>query len=293
MKVLLTGANGYVGSYLIGALMSAGFSVTTLTRKSHLREGTVNFVVDEYCPAAVSPCLVGQDVVIHLAGLAHQISKNKDAAEALYMRVNVEQTLMLAREAKKAGIKRFIFMSSIKVNGESTTAGVPFRADMIPAPEDAYGRSKWAAEQALSALFEGSHTELVIIRPPLIWGGEAKGNLRLLQKLVALRIPLPIGRINNRRDLVSLKNLSSFICVLIGHPGAAAQTFLVSDGVARNLAQIVQLSANQGVAPWIVNCPVWIIGKLARISGLEKRLTGNLEVDIQPACESLGWAPGA
>lgn len=290
MNILLTGANGYVGSYLIGALLFEGHCVTTLTRRPFAREGTHNVIVGGYNSALLSPHMVGQDVVIHLAGLAHS-SGNKETLSSLYMQVNVDQSLTLAQEAKAAGVKRFVFISSIKVNGEATVAGSPFRADMMPSPEDAYGKSKWAAEQALMKLFKDSQTELVIVRPPLVWGGDVKGNLLLLRKLTTWGVPLPIGSLKNRRDLVSLENLSSFICVLVHHPQAAGQTFLVSDGMARNLAQIVVLNANQGNKPRILRFPEWFIVRLARLFGMERRLVGNLEVDISPSYYLLGWLP--
>ncbi len=291
MNILVTGANGYVGSYLLGALLSEGHCVTTLTRRPYIRDNTANVVIDNYSPSEIFPSMIGQDVVIHLAGLAHQVSHDKEAAEALYQQVNVKHSLMLANEAKKAGVKRLVFISSIKVNGESTVAEIPFRADMNPAPENAYGRSKLAAEQSLAVLLEGSQTELVIVRPPLVWGGDVKGNLSLLRKLVVWGVPLPIAGIKNKRDLVSLENLSSFICVLVHHPRAAGQTFLVSDGMARNLAQIVALNANKDAKLRILRCPEWVIIKLARLFGMEKRLMGNLEVDIRPSCLLLGWLP--
>jgi UDP-glucose 4-epimerase len=294
MKVLVTGANGYLGRALCPFLMRRGYSVTTLTRQPWLLPGTTNHLVALNDVAGLHNYLQGQEVVIHLAALAHQAGQETAAMESLYWSVNVEKTKILAHAALAAGVKRFIYISSIKVNGESTT-GIPYRFDSPPEPEDLYGRSKWAAEQLLHELFTGTATELVIIRPPLIWGDTMKGNLALLQKLVRWRVPLPFGTVNNRRDLVSLHNLCSLISLVVLHPKAAGQTLLVSDGVPRTTADIIRLvSAYQGKPANIVNCPSWVFGFLIAlpvIGGKFRKLTTNLAVDISPTCELLDWQP--
>ncbi len=289
MNLLITGANGYLGRSLCPLLIAAGHSVATLTRKAWLQPHSCNFLWSSGLPAA----LKGVDVVIHMAALAHQPGRESPETEALYYSVNVQQTRQLAAEALAQGVKRFIYISSIKVNGEATRS--PYRYDSPPQPEDCYGRSKWAAEQALHELLDGSPTELVIIRPPLIWGGKVKGNLAILQQWVRWRLPLPFGSIQNRRDLVSLDNLGSLIRLVINHPQAAGQTFLVSDGVARSTADIVRLVTPPDSPPaLILPCPAWLFTCLSRlpvIGSRLKKLTGNLEVDIRPTCERLGWSP--
>lgn len=290
MNLLVTGANGYLGRYLCPVLIAAGHNLATLTRKEWLEPQVKNYV----WAFGLQPAVQGVEVVIHLAALAHQVGRQSPETEALYYSVNVEQTRQLARAALAEGVKRFIYVSSIKVNGEATSES-PYRYDSPPQPEDSYGRSKWAAEQALHELFDGSPTELVIIRPPLIWGGEMKGNLALLQKWARWRLPLPFGSIQNRRDLVSLQNLCNLIALVITHPQAGGQTLLVSDGVARTTADIVRLVTEPGVGPaLIIPCPAWVFKLFTRfplIGGRLKKLGGNLEVDITPTCELLGWSP--
>jgi nucleoside-diphosphate-sugar epimerase len=294
MKVLVTGANGYLGRALCPVLLARGHAITTLTRQPWLLPGTTNHLFLKDDKARLDEALLGQEVIIHLAALAHQAGQETPAMRSRYWSVNVEQTKVLAQAAVKAGVKRFIYISSIKVNGESTSSA-PYRYDDAPRPEDLYGQSKWAAEQMLRELLAGTDTELVIIRPPLIWGGAVKGNLALLQALVRFKVPLPFGRIQNRRDLVSLDNLCSLINVVIAHPKAAGKTLLVSDGLARTTADIIKLvAANAGKKANIVNCPLWVLRLLNRlpvIGGRLQKLTGNLAVDIAPTCELLNWQP--
>lgn len=288
MKLLVTGANGYLGKALCPLLIEQGHALTTLTRHPFPQMGADNQVIDWSDINALKHSLIGQEVVIHLAALAHQAGKT----EADYWTVNVTQTASLAQAAVEAGVKRLIFISSIKVNGEETQ-GQPFRAEAPPHPEDAYGRSKWAAEQVLRKTCTGTSTDWVILRPPLIWGGTMKGNLALLQRWVRWKIPLPFGGIANKRDIVSLDNLCGLIQCVIDHPHAAGQTFLVSDGVTRSTADIVRLVAGEG-RPFIVPCPTWALKGLLRLPVIGPRLrklTTNLEVDITPTCDQLGWRP--
>ncbi len=294
MNVLVTGANGYLGRSLCPFLLGKGHSVTTLTRTPWELSGTTNMIVTWQEKEALRDCVDGQEVVVHLAALAHQPGRENEAMKSRYWSVNVNQTELLAQAALSAGVKRFIYISSIKVNGEATITS-PYRFDSHPAPEDLYGRSKWAAEELLRKLFAGTATELVIIRPPLIWGGVMKGNLALLQALVRWGAPLPFGAVHNRRDLVSLHNLCSLISVVVSHPKAAGQTLLVSDGISRTTAEIIRLvSAGVGKRANIISCPSSILELLAVmpfIGGKLKKLTGNLEVDISPTCELLAWQP--
>jgi nucleoside-diphosphate-sugar epimerase len=292
MNVVVTGANGYLGSALCPLLVERGHSVATVTRQPWVLQGATNHPIAWNNHAEIHRCLQGQEVVIHLAALAHQAGKETAAKEALYWLVNVEQTKVLAQAAIESGIKRFIYISSIKVNGESTTT-VPYRFDSPPAPEDLYGRSKWAAEQMLQDLCAGTATELVVVRPPLIWGGTMKGNLALLQKWVRWGIPLPFGAIKNKRDLVSLNNLCDLIELVVQHPKAVGHTLLVSDGITRSTAEIIRL-VSQARSPNLLRCPSWIFNGLTNLPAVGKtfrKLTANLEVDISPTCELLGWHP--
>lgn len=290
MKILVTGANGYVGRALCPLLLDNGYEVMALTRTPWKEPGIENAL---WCQD-ISPVLQKTDVVIHLAAIAHQAGAESTEIEALYWSVNVEQTKQLANEALAQGVKRFIFMSSIKVNGEAT-GNTPYRYDSVPSPEDLYGRSKFAAEQTLHEILDNSATELVIIRPPLIWGGSMKGNLASLLSWLSLGLPLPFASIQNRRDLVSLDNLCSLIRVAIRHPAAAGQTLLVSDGVPRTTGEIIRLVAAAANRPaFLVPCPAWVfkwLGYLPFVGPRLSKLTGNLEVDIEYTCKRLDWQP--
>lgn len=292
MKVLVTGANGYVGQFLCAALLAAGHELTCLTRTPYHLVGSRNLLSANYSPADLATAVQGQEVVIHLAARAHQPARNETLDD--YRRTNLEPSVNLAQAAVKAGVSRFIYMSSIKVNGEVTT-DQPFSAHQPPAPQDFYGISKWEAEQALRECLHNTATQLVIIRPPLIWGGIMKGNLALVQQWVRRGIPLPFGLLNNRRDLVSLENLCDLLLLAIYHPNAAGQTLLVSDGIARNTAEIIALITQQdNPPPKIVSCPRWLFSLASNLPVIGRRLrklSTNLEVDIQPTCTLLGWAP--
>lgn len=291
-KVLLTGANGYIGSRLVREVVDRGYQLTTLTRSPCLIEGTSNKVIADYDVNDLDEVTNGQDAVIHLAAIAHQPRMQSADSLASLKKINVDNTLALASAAKKAGIKRFIFISSIKAMGEST-AQYPFCAGTPPRPEDAYGASKWAAEQGLHRILDGTHTDLVIIRPPLVWGEVMKGNLALLQRLISWKIPLPFGSLNNKRDLVSLTNLCDLICCVIDHRNAPGNTFLVSDDAARSTAQIALLVAPEGTFPKLFSCPdklLWLIAKIPVIGGRFSKLLGTLEVDIEHTKRLLGWS---
>lgn len=291
LKLLITGANGYIGQALVARTLNAGHSVSTLTRRPFDVEATKNFVA-QYKEEELLLPLAGQDVVVHLAAKAHQSKSNSDAVRSDYYQVNVENTLALARAALSAGVKRFIFVSSIKVNGECTR-GRPFRAEDIPAPEDIYGQTKWQAEQELRNLLNGTATELVIVRPPLVWGGELKGNLKLLARLIRWHIPLPFASVNNRRSLVSLDNLCNLLVACLTVPDLNMQVLLVSDGVARTTAQITQLLGESiGIKPWLVSCPAWVFKLIRCLPGGESvvaKLVSDLELDISATSRLTGW----
>lgn len=292
MKICITGANGYIGQYLTTMMRDAGHSVTTLTRRPYYVANTQNKVLEHYDLTVLIDLLADQDAVIHLAALAHQI-KNK-SHELLYQQINVDNTLCLASAAKVAQVKRFIFMSSIKVNGEQTGAR-PFTSFDMPSPEDGYGRSKWVAEQALKKLLADGSTEIVIVRSPLVWGGVMKGNLALLEKSLKLGIPLPFKNVKNKRDIVSCSNLCELISLLLVHPAAGGKTFLVSDGISRSTAQIVNLIANQlGVKARLISVPQTMVKWASRLplsKGVIGKLIGNLEIDIEATKEILRWRP--
>jgi nucleoside-diphosphate-sugar epimerase len=239
--------------------------------------------------------LLGQDVVIHTAARAHVMEDEVADALAEYRRVNVDGTLNLARQAAAAGVKRFIFISSIKVNGEQTPLGQPFTADDTPAPEDAYGISKWEAEQGLLQLASETDMEVVIIRPPLVYGPGVKGNFANMIKLVSKGLPLPLGAIHNQRSLVALDNLVDLIVTCIDHPAAANQVFLAGDGQDLSTTRLLRCVARAlGKPSRLIPVPASFLKLAAALLGkkaVAQRLLGSLQLDISKARHLLGWTP--
>jgi nucleoside-diphosphate-sugar epimerase len=214
---------------------------------------------------------------------------------AAFRVVNVEGTLRLARQAAAIGIKRFVFVSSVKVNGEETQPGRVFTESDASDPQDAYGISKYEAELGLRALAAQTGMEVVIIRPPLVYGFDAPGNFGALKRVVKRGWPLPLGAIHNQRSLVALDNLVDFIVICISHPMAANQTFLVSDGHDLSTTELVRgLARAAGVPARLLPVPVWALRAGATLLGkgnAMQRLCGNLQVDISKARRLLGWVP--
>lgn len=275
MNILLTGANGFVGKCLYNTL-ARQHDITRLSRDSVTQFNQPNI-----------------DVLVHLAGRAHVMHDTADDIYKAYFDVNVDYTLKVAKLAKTLKVKRFVFLSSIKVNGENTT--LPFNELNAPAPEDAYGQTKHEAEMALKAFFKESDTELVIIRPPLIYGVGVKANLKQLIKLCRLPIPLPFGVIDNKRSLVSLDNLINFIEVCCSHPKAANQTFLISDDEDVSTTELIT-TIKQALykKPCLLPVPQALLSLLFKFLGKQKlaqSLLGNLQVDITKAKTLLEWQP--
>lgn len=291
MRVLITGATGYVGRALTQYLLQRNYLLEAMVRSFSSDLAIKQHVID-FNRGVDDHLFSNIDVVICLAAKAHHVGKQTSEVESDYYQTNVETTLRVA-QAASGKVKRFIYLSSVKVNGESTDK--PFKIDDAPSPQDAYGKSKWEAEEKLHDLFSASTTELVVIRPPLVWGDKVKGNLLTLVKLMNWRIPLPFRSLNNRRDVVSLENLCRLIEVCMTHPNASAKTFFVSDGVARSTHEIALLIAGQSqFRPVFIDCPAWVFKLLikAPLIGLKfEKIIGNLEVDISDTREILGWEP--
>jgi len=241
------------------------------------------------------PILKNIDIVIHVAGRAHIINDAAANPLAEFRKVNTDATLQLARQAAKAGAKRFIFISSIKVNGETTEPGYPFTPADQFVPTDPYGVSKYAAEQGLLALARETGMEVVIIRPPLVYGPNVKANFVSMIKWVRKGIPLPFGAIDNQRSLVALDNLLSFIIHCIDHPKAANEIFLISDGEDVSTTELLRRVARAlGKKSRLVPVPVSWLRFVAELAGKEdvaNRLLGSLQVDSSKARELLGWKP--
>jgi nucleoside-diphosphate-sugar epimerase len=240
--------------------------------------------------------LKGVDVVIHAAARAHIMLEDAHDPLAEYRRVNVEGTLNLARQAAGAGVRRLVFISSIKVNGEGTGPGKPFTADEIPAPEDDYGQSKAEAEVQLKQLARETGLEVTIIRPPLIYGTGVKGNLASLIRLVRRGRPLPLGGVtHNRRSLVGLDNLADLILLCTHHPNAANQTFLISDGEDLSTTELLRkIGKALGRPARLLWVPPGVISFIAGLLGkkmIAQRLLGSLQVDMGKTCQLLDWKP--
>lgn len=235
------------------------------------------------------------DTVIHTAARVHIMNEKAEDPLFEFRKTNVEGTLHLAKQAAKLGIKRFIFISSIKVNGESTLTNQAFLADDCPNPQDPYAVSKLEAEQGLQLIAKETGMELVIIRPPLIYGPGVKGNFQRIIRLILCGFPLPLGAIKNKRSFVSLNNLADLIKVCLKHPKAANQIFLVSDGhdlstteLLYNIAQAINKSL------WLLPIPESVLKFVGYLLGKKEvfeRLCGSLQVDISKTCELLDWQP--
>jgi nucleoside-diphosphate-sugar epimerase len=239
--------------------------------------------------------LDGVDVVIHLAARVHVMNDvARDPLEE-YRNANTLATIHLAQEAAKAGVKRFIYLSSIKVNGEETTSGQSYSEDSVPAPIDPYGVSKWEAELGLEKVCAQTGMEFVIIRPPLVYGPGVKANFQKLMGLVAKGLPLPLGSVHNQRSMLALDNLVSFIAKVTANPLAANQRFLLSDGQDLSTTQLLRLLAKgMDKSIWFLPVPVFILRAAAQILGASAaadRLLGSLQIDSSKARQLLQWQP--
>lgn len=290
MKILITGATGFVGAALVQKINSLYDTIALVRAQSSLLPLTVQQLVANNIFKAKLPSDI--DVIIHLAGRAHILNEQTPDPLAEFRKVNVDGTLQLARQALDKKVKRFIFMSSIGVNG-SVTSQQPFTEDATPQPHADYAVSKLEAEEALKKLFAGSDTELVIIRPPLVYAAHAPGNFARLLKLVATNLPLPFVGTNNKRSFVALENLVDFIKVCIEHPNAANQTFLVADQSYISTRELVQyLKQGMGKTAYFIYIPQPLMKLGAACVGKSKlyeQLFESLEVDVSKAKKMLGW----
>jgi nucleoside-diphosphate-sugar epimerase len=235
------------------------------------------------------------EVVVHLAARAHILKEKSADPLGDFRQVNLEGTLNLALQAAKSGVKRFVFISSVGVNGSQTQIGHSFSEVDQPNPHNAYAISKLEAEQGLLRISNESGLEVVIIRPPLVYGLNAPGNFGSLLRAVHRGWPLPLGAVHNQRSLVALDNLVDFIITCINHPQAANQTFLVSDGQDLSTSELVRCMAQvAGLSAHLLPVPVWALKAGASLLGrgdVVQRLCGNLQIDISKARSLLGWVP--
>lgn len=297
MNVLLTGANGFLGSRLAVTLNTNPYVRLTAAVRRSVQLSAMNVLEVQSLDANTdwTDSVTDQQVVIHTAARAH-IMKD-EAADPLteYRRINVDGTLNLARQAAEAGVRRFIFISSIKVNGEQTSFGKPFTAEDIPAPEDAYGISKYEAEQGLMQISANTGLEVVIIRPPLVYGPGVKGNFSSMMQVVKKGLPLPLGAINNKRSFVAIDNLVDLIITCTDHLAAANQVFLAGDGEDLSTTELLRgVAKAAGVSSRLIPVPASVLMFMARLLGkkkMDQRLLGSLQVDISKARDLLGWTP--
>ncbi len=299
MRILLTGANGFVGRALQARLLVDG----VYELSSAQRQLPVQPVAGvHYCQAPSlgleaewGQVFLGVDVIIHCAARVHVMHEQSSDPLTEFRSANVEGTLRLARQAAVAGVKRFIFLSSIKVNGECSNLGSPYLADAQPAPTDPYGISKMEAEQGLRALAFETGMEVVIIRPVLVYGPGVKANFLSMMRWLYKGIPLPFGALSNSRSLVALDNLVDLIVTCIEHPAAANQTFLVSDGEDLSTAELLRrVGVALGKPVHLLPVPSLLLKFGAAMLGkseLAQRLCGSLQVDISKTHELLGWSP--
>lgn len=295
-KVLVTGASGFVGEAVVfRLLLDRKFIPIAAARGSTRLNGLCAVVPFELTDSKALPYLGGVQVVIHAAARVHVMNETAIDALTEFRKVNVEGTLRLARRAAEFGVKRFIFISSIKVNGESTVLGKPFKADDLPVPVDPYGVSKYEAEEALNRLGVDTGMEIVIIRPPLVYGPGVKANFLSMLNWLNKGIPLPLGAIGNQRSLVAIGNLVNMIVTCIDHPAAANQIFLVSDGEDLSTTQLLRhLAPALGKRAWLLPLPEWLLKLAALALGKQtivQRICGSLQVDISKNREILGWTP--
>jgi len=313
VKLILTGATGFVGKSFIDDLLSEPYVIKAFVRQSSselplsIKQVVVGDLAElalDDSSASLRDAFNGVDVVVHAAARVHVM--NDDASNPLteFRKVNRDATLVLARLAAESGVKRFVFLSSIKVNGEMTRPGHLFTPDDVHVPDDPYGLSKYEAEQGLLALAQETGMEVVIIRPPLVYGPGVKANFASMLKWMGKPVLLPFGAIHNQRSLVALDNLVSFISLCADReksPQAANQVFLISDGqdvsttqLLRKVGQVLNLQSPSGIKAWLVPVPVSIMTFFAKLLGkgdVANRLFGSLQVDSSKARDLLGWEP--
>lgn len=294
-SVMVTGATGFIGRRLCERIKEKGYDLKRILRNHKTQYEAREFAVVEEINGNTnwSGMVANHGCVIHLAARVH-VMNDVTYDSNKYWQTNVDGTLRLAQHAAINCVKRFIYISSIKVNGEATY-GNPFRPEDAPAPVDLYGQSKYEAEKGLQEIAAKTGLEVVIIRPPLVYGPEAKANFLRLLKLIHKRVPLPFGAIHNKRSFIFVDNLADFITECIDHPAAAGETFLVSDGVDLSTPELVRkiafyMSFKSRLIPVSVGL-LRLGAKVLRKTAEVERICGNLQVDISKAERLLDWHP--
>ena len=298
MRVIITGCSGFVGRALLVQLArKPGLDIVGVSRvrPAHLVDRTKWLPRSLLTQAEASLGLVRESVVVHTAGRAHILRETSNEPLVEYRRANVEETLEIAERAASCGVRRFIFLSSIKVNGEAAPQLRPFTADDEAMPLDPYAVSKMEAERTLRDLSRRSGMEITIIRPPLVYGPGVKGNFLSMMRCLGRGVPLPLGAIHNLRSLVAIDNLVDLVATCVYHPAAANQTFLVSDGEDLSTTLLLRrLGAALNKPARLVPVPEQLLMLAATVvgkGGVARRLCGSLCVDISKTRQLLGWSP--
>ncbi len=298
-RILITGATGFVGLAVVKKMLSGSDFLPCVAVRQSSQQLPANvqiFQVECLGPDTDwATALQGIDVVVHAAARVHVMEDKATNQLEEFRRVNVGGTLRLACQAAEYGVKRFVFVSSIKVNGEESAIGAPLNAEDQARPVDPYGISKMEAEQGLQQLARTKGIEVVSIRPPLVYGPGVKANFRSMMAMINRGIPLPLGAIHNKRSFIGIDNLVDLIVTCIEHPNAANQTFLVSDGKDVSTTELAQsIGTALGKPIWLIPVPVKYIKLVAGMLGkreVVQRLCGTLQVDISKAKDLLGWVP--
>ena len=290
MKLLLTGSTGFLGNALKKKLREHDL---ILTSRSFDKDASIFFKKNISSKENFSECLKDIEVVIHTAARVHQMKD--EASNPIYMETNCMGTLNLANQASLAGVKRFIFISSIKVNGEQSDFDIPFRYNDLPAPRGQYAISKAKAEEGLLKISNETNMEVTIIRPPLVYGPCVQANFASLLNLAKLNLPLPLGSVNNKRSLIALDNLVNLIITCIDHPNAGNQIFLASDNNDVSTSELFSIMVKAyGMQPRLINVNLRFLKFVAGLAGKKnmiERLCGDLIVDISHTKKTLGWNP--
>lgn len=297
LRVIITGASGFVGQNVIAKAISQGMDIRAVLRKTgELPESARSILVDEISGSTNwGNSLCNADVVIHLAARVHVMRDDSSDPLQEFRKVNVAGTEHLARSAAASGVRRLVYVSSIKVNGEATIGGTRFTEADVPSPQDPYGISKWEAEQTLHRVAAETGLEIVIIRPPLIYGAGVKGNFAQMLRVLAKDIPLPLASAHNLRSLIYIGNMVDLLIICATHPAATGQTYLVSDGEDISTPDLLhQLGAAMEHPARLFQCSPALLrlaGRLAGKSDQVERLLGSLQIDSGKIRSDLNWTP--